>query len=977
MKPIHYLALVTLLLTPWSLPAAAAPVATKPVQQSSQPALILPVEHFTLPNGLQVYLSPNHQSPRFYAQITVNTGSKEDPADATGIAHYLEHMLFKGTQKLGTANFAKEKPLLDEINRLYDVRFNEKDEKKRAELAKQISKLTAEASQFAIPNEFDSLYARMGAEGTNAYTSDEVTAYLTDLPANRFEQWAMVESERFANPVFRLFQSELETVYEEKNISMDNKEELLMEAVNAKLYKKHPYGTQTTLGTIEHLKNPSLNKMYAFYQNHYVPNNMAITIAGNIQLPEAKRVISHYFSKWQPKTRPTFVPPQESPLQQVERVQVQYQGEEKVLLAFPTAAYKSPDRLALMMIDMLLDGGEVGLIKNTLVNPQLVMNAGSYPSINKDYGAQYLYAIPREGQTLAEVESLLLAQIEKIKTGQFDEKLMQGIALDFEITQKRNMESNEGRVNLLSNVFLQGETLAHTLALPAKMRQLTKAEVIKVANRYFGKAYVAGYRLNKDQTVPKIPKPELEKMQLNPNQRSPFAQSVDAVAPKPIAPRWVDYTKDFQARSFAPGVVLYHAHNPLNDIFNLVVSYDFGDKHFPHLCDVMGELNFAGTGGLSAEQIKNQFYQMGVHASYNCSDYRFSMHLTGLDRVFPQALQQAEKLLWSATLDEKQFQNKIANRLKERQDEKTDLKQLRGALNSYIVLGDKSPFLDRSSIQELKSLSTFGYSTMTHQLKKQNFKIYYTGQLPVTTVEQLMHTHHQPQTINVPLLTPRQRPTLQYVHRHDKPLKIYFLDFKGVQSHINLMLPESPVNPNESIMARLYNEYFDGNMGAILFQEVRESRALAYSTWARYFEGSRLGDQDQMRGYIGTQADKTLEALKLFIELLRKTPASEGHFDRAKKAIENSYRTGYVNFQEVLGTIEGWAELGYDRDPRPENFARLSGVQLQTLLDYIKHKVSNQNLTFTIVGDKTRIDMQELAKLGEVEEVPLKVLFKD
>jgi predicted Zn-dependent peptidase len=954
-----------------------APFIAQAASSTSDQVASLNVEHFVLPNGLNVYLNRNPAKPRFYAQVVINAGSKQDPADATGIAHYLEHMLFKGTDELGTQNFAKEKALLDKITALYEEHFQSKDEKKRKELLKQINKLTVEASQYAIPGELDSLYSRLGAQGLNAYTSNEETVYLVNMPSNRLEQWAKVESERFKDPVFRLFQSELETVYEEKNISMDDKDDILWEAVAAKLYKKHPYGQQTTLGTVDHLKNPSLKKMYAFYHQYYVPNNMALVISGDIDLAQTRKIIEKYFSVWKAQAVTPYKVPQESPLKGREQVDVNYKGEERVTLAFPTVPYGHRDYDALTMIDMLLDSGSFGLIKLNLVETQKVRAAGSSPWTNRDYGSEHLYAVPREGQTLAEAEKLLLDQLDLIKQGKFDEKHLQGVALDYEISLKSRLEDNAGRAALITDSFLKGLSLETLLSTPERLKKLTKDQISAVAQRYFGPNYVAGYRHDKEYSFPKIEKPELEKMKLSPNQRSPFVQAVEKLNPAPIQPRWVDFNKDFKISSFAPGVLFYTAANPTNDLFSFSVSYDYGDKIQPGFCTVMDELNFAGTGKTSARDVARKFFEMGVKANFSCGDYGFLMHLTGLDSQFEKALALGEEVLWNANLDQSRFEAKIENLLSNRADEKKDAKILRQALRNYIRYEAKSPFLDRPSAAELKKLNTNSYQAFSQALSKQNFKLFYTGQLPREQVEKIVHTYHQPKQINVPLLNPPQAPELALVKRDNKPVKIYFLNNPSVQSQIDLVIPGDLVDPQNMLMTSFYNEYMDGGMGAVMFQEVREARALAYSTWSYYLHGTRLGDQDQMIGYIGTQADKSVDALKLFITLLKNPPKSASHFERAMQALENRYRTEVIDYTKVLGSFQYWSDLGLDKDPRPEEFERLKQVSLESLFAYLQDKVATRPLTFTIVGDKTKIDMEALKKLGDFEEVPIQALFKD
>src|SRR5260221_716165 len=182
------------------------------------------VQIYELDNGLKVYLTENHETPRFEAQIAVRAGSKNDPPESTGLAHYLEHMLFKGTTRIGTLDYEKEKPHLDLILELYEQHFRETDPRNRKAIYAEINQESQAAAQYEIPNEMDKLYKAMGEEGLNAHTYHEETVYQVNLPANHLEQWAIIESERFQHPAFRLFQPALEIVYEEKNQPLDNKQ---------------------------------------------------------------------------------------------------------------------------------------------------------------------------------------------------------------------------------------------------------------------------------------------------------------------------------------------------------------------------------------------------------------------------------------------------------------------------------------------------------------------------------------------------------------------------------------------------------------------------------------------------------------------------------------------------------------------------------------------------------------------------------
>src|SRR5881628_2379001 len=460
------------------------------------PADPMAVQIYRLDNGLTVYLTENHETPRFEAQIAVRAGSKQDPAESTGLAHYLEHMLFKGTTRIGTLDYEKEKPHLDRILELYEKHFHETDPEKRKAIYAEINQESQAAAQYEIPNEMDKLYKAMGEEGLNAHTYHEETVYQVNLPANRAEQWAIIESERFRHPVFRLFQPELEIVYEEKNRTLDNKEAIIEFAVNKLLFKKHPYGQQTTIGEVEHLKNPSLKNMYEYYREHYVPGNMALVISGDVEPRRMMRLIDKYFSAWDAKP----VPPQkrwsEEPLRGAERVTAKYKGEEYALLAFRVPGRNHPDADALKLVDMILDNATAGLINLNLNQQQRVRRAGSSPELNNDYGAEYLWGIPKKGQSLKEVADLLLEQIELVKQGKFEDWIIPAIVTDYKKTRKAQLESDAARVTLMRNAFLAYQEWDHVVAEIDRIEKLSKRDVVRLANQYFGGGYVAGYRVD-------------------------------------------------------------------------------------------------------------------------------------------------------------------------------------------------------------------------------------------------------------------------------------------------------------------------------------------------------------------------------------------------------------------------------------------------------------------------------------------------
>jgi predicted Zn-dependent peptidase len=220
---------------------------------------------YTLENGLKVYLSVNKDEPRIETFIAVRVGSKNDPSETTGLAHYFEHLMFKGTKNFGTTDYEAEALLLDQIEQLYEKYRSTTDEAERKAIYKEIDDISQEASKIAIPNEYEKLMASIGAKGTNAFTWLDVTAYTENIPSNEIENWAKIQSDRFTNPVIRLFHTELETVYEEYNMSLTADDWKAFDSLMYALFPHHPYGTQTTIGTQEHLKNPSITNIKNYF----------------------------------------------------------------------------------------------------------------------------------------------------------------------------------------------------------------------------------------------------------------------------------------------------------------------------------------------------------------------------------------------------------------------------------------------------------------------------------------------------------------------------------------------------------------------------------------------------------------------------------------------------------------------------------------------------------------------------------------
>ena len=927
---------------------------------------------FELDNGLRVYLTENHEEPRFYAEIAVRAGSKHDPADGTGLAHYLEHLLFKGNENLGTLNYEAEKPYLDEIVELYEQHFVETDEDRRAEIYSEINRVAQRAAEFAVPNEIDKLYNSMGGSGLNAHTWYEETVYKVGLPSNRLHQWAEIESDRFVNPVFRLFHTELETVYEEKNRTLDNGGRIIGTAIDELLYKIHPYGQQPTIGTVDHLKNPSLVYIQDYFDIYYVPNNMGIFISGDINIEETIALISDEFSRWEAKEIPEVGPWEEPPLQGSERRTVQYPGEEQVSIAFRTAENGHEDKEALILVDMILDNRTAGLINLNLNQQQLVSNAGSSPLFLNDYGSQNLYGVPKQDQTLEEVEQLLLDQIDNIKKGNFEEWIIAAIINDFKKNEKASLEFNTARVSMMRSSFIEGSEWDYHIAEIERMEQLTKDDVVAVAIKYFGDDYVSVYRVDDQHVVPPVEKPQIDPVSIDPTRQSVFAANILAMEYDEIEPSFVEADTDYRVIEFADGVELYYAPNPLNDLFTFSINVEVGTEENEKLGLSAALMDVAGTQNMTNEELQKEWYRMGSEFRFGSGENSSAFSVSGLDEQFEDSLALMMELVKTPATDEQTLEQLKGILIKSREDRKSSPPAITQALYLYNRYGEESPLLEALTTQEIVDTGLDELMSLPAELLNYNHTIAYTGSMPLEDLVEVLRRHHA--------IEGELQDTPEYRFRTARQVndtELLVVDQQTAQAQVRIEFADGVYNSDDSVMSSIYTNYFGSGMSSVVFQELREARALAYSAQARYAQGGRENAENLMLGAIGTQTDKTVDALEAFIDLIDNMPSSSERFEEAVNSQLNRYRTSKLNFREVIGAVRSWERLGFETDPRIQRYQEMQTASLDDLVEFQQEHVQGRPRLISNVGDLSIIDTEELEKFGTVEEIQVGQLFVD
>jgi zinc protease len=933
----------------------------------------LKVRIYTLKNGLKVYLSQYAAEPRIQTQIAVKAGGKNDPANNTGLAHYLEHIMFKGTADFGTLDWRKESPLLDSVENMFTHYGTLTDSIERVKYYKLIDKVSNEASKYAIANEYDKMVSEIGARGTNAYTSEDRTVYINDVPSNQLENWLQLEANRFKKIVPRLFHTELEAVYEEKNMSLDNDYWKTFEALYHNVFPKHQYGTQTVIGTIEHLKNPSITEIKKYFDTYYRPNNVAICLSGDLDYDKTIAWVDKYFSDWKPnETLPTWTKTQEDPIAAPIVKEVYGPDAEWINIGFRFNGRNSDDYNLLRLTDMILANSQAGLIDINLKQAQKVIEPGSYVDYLNDYAIHTFTGRPREGQSLDEVKDLLLEQIELVKKGEFEDWLIEATINDLKKSQIQGSEENWSRSADLVMAFTNNIPWDQFINEVEALKKYSKDDIVKFANEHYKDNYVAVYkRTGKDANALKVTKPSITKVTLNKEDKSPFHEALLKNKVEKLQPVFIDYEKDIQKLTMNKNVQVLYTPNLENGLFSLFYLSDVGSNNDPKLGVAVEYLEYLGTDEMSSDDFKKEFYKIGCNFDVFAEEDQTYIRLTGLTENMSKALPLFEKLLANPKADDEALKKMIDGMFKKRDDIKKDKWAIMfSGLINYGLYGPKSPFTNVLSNKELREVKSEELVTMIKDFTKTEHRVLYYGPEKADQVVAMLNEHH--------VLPDALKPVpaaVEFKMQDITKSNVYWANYDMVQEEIMFLQKGDTFDKGRIPIGRMFNEYFGGNMSSPVFQELREAQGLAYSAFAYYGTPSKPTQNDMFYAYIGTQADKQPEAMKAMQRLLVDFPKSEGGFEVAKNSILNQIESERITKANILFSYESARQRGLNYDVRKDVYDQTQKFTLDDVVKFQKEYVQGKKYNVVLIGSKDKINFKELTPYGKVQELTLDEIF--
>lgn len=945
-------------------------------QSQAEDLNALKVKEYRLENGLTVWLNEDHSQPKVFGAVVVKAGAKDCPD--TGIAHYFEHMMFKGTDRIGTLDYESEKVLLDSIAMKYDELAMTEDTAARTRLQKEINELSIRSSEYVIPNEFNRLINRFGGSGLNAATSYDATIYFNTFSPQYMVQWAEINSERLINPVFRLFQSELETVYEEKNMYGDFIGGQVMDTLMTRYFGPHPYA-YPIIGSTKNLKNPRLTEMHKFFEDYYVASNMALILSGDFDAQQVMPILEKAFSRIRsgnaPKQEKVMLPP--------------FNGRETMKVKFPIPFIKAmglgfrgvsanhEDQVALnIAVNLLNNANGTGYLDKLMVEHKLMGALAINESMN-EAGILAVAIMPKLLiQSYSSAEKMVWDEINRVKNGDFSDEMFNSLKLEQKRQYASSLENIDSRATIMMNLFSQGKSWNDYLNEVARIESITKEDVVRVAQKYFSNNYLCVTKSTGKYPKDNLPKPAFSPVvPRNADASSSYAKQLEKIPEQQVAPRIIDFEKDVKTSKLTPLVTLYTTPNPLNDIFTLNISYGIGALEQPELMQLTNYLQLLGTESLSFEQFRSRLQSIGSTLAFDVTPDAFVMKVTGFDNHIDETMELVGDFIRHAKADDKKLRQIVDDA---KVSEKAFFKSgdnVASALLEQVKYGDQSRYLRKLSLSQIKKLKGKDMLAIYDKVRSVQCDLHYCGTLPVEKVIGTIRQHLPLERTTVASNSPYYRELKQY----DRPT-VFFIDMPDMaQSIVYGYVKGDPVDDKASRHAsRLFSVYFGGDMSSLMFQEIREFRSFAYRTSGRYQlpNHAHKGTARSFTAMLSTQSDKTLDALGVLDSLIREMPLKPERMEAVKQTLVNRINNDYPPFRNLSEKVASARMEGFDRDPAEEFLRDIATMDMQDISRFYREQISGRPVVYVIAGNRKHIDMKKLAEYGTIIKVKKKDIYK-
>ncbi len=928
---------------------------------------------YSLNNGLTVYLWEDHDQPDVTGYIVTRAGSIDEPSEYTGLAHYLEHMLFKGTQEIGALDWEKEKPLYEQIIRLYDEFSDATDPVLRDTLTKRINRLSREAAKYTATDDFSNLISGMGGEGLNAGTSYDQTVYYNNFPTYQMEKWLTIYADRLINPVFRSFQAELENVFEEYNMYQDYPQTHAQAFMFSHLYQGHPY-ERDIIGTPEHLKNPRLSRLIEFYNTWYVPNNMALVLVGNFNTEETKPLIEKAFNRLQAKPLPERPIYPEASFAGNPKYSIKAGYYPQILWGYKGVKVGHQDETALeFVVSLLSNAMNTGLLDKITLNGH-VSYAGASLDARRDQGRILISAVPyydveqRQYESNRATERIVFNEIDKLKNGEIEDWLIQSVKEMYNQQYTLLYESASSKTNLLVTAFTYQIDLADMFSELDRINALTKEDIAQIAKKYFDTDYMT---ISIDEGTPKknkLKKPEIQPLEPPTGVETEYAKNFKQLPTGKVEETYNNFA-DVRKETVSENVNLYYTPNTKNNIFTLTLRYGVGSHELPLLPYAVSLLETAGImPNTDAQQFRRQLSELGGSCSYDVTENYLYISIMGKDENLEQICELVNRQMLMPKLDKKQLDNIKGSEYSNRITENKQSSTISNALFAYALYGKKSPYIDRVNFMDIYKLEIPDLHRVFTAAKQYALDAHYVGTRPVEEVKNVLALTEGIQPSNSPF----ERDRVIY----DQNTILFLPNAEMQQAKIYFYINGNPYELQNDVPRMAFDQYFSGGFSGLVMNEIREKRSMAYTAYGTDVTPSLIGKDGYFIGYVGTQSDKVADAIDVYMDLLTNMPEYADRVSDIKTYLRQASLTAKPSFRNKSLVFAEWQRLGYTDDPARIHMPEIDNLTFDQILSFYKQNIQGRPITIIITGDPKLINLKQIQKNhGKITKVSKGRLF--
>ncbi len=935
---------------------------------------------YKLENGLTVYLWEDHDQPDVHGYTITRAGSIDEPETATGLAHYLEHMLFKGTETIGALDWEKEKPLYEQVLSLYEELSQTDDSKERDAIQLKINEASRAAAQYSATDEFSNLVQGIGGENLNAFTTYDFTAYFNTFPSYELERWLTLYTDRLINPVFRTFQAELENVFEEYNMYLDDNETHVRNFVSEKLYEGHPYA-RDVIGYPEDLKNPKLRQLIEFFNTWYVPNNMALVLVGDFSSEEARPLIEKTFGKLQPKPLPIREPYDNTSFDTNEHYKAALGYMPELIWGYKGVPVGHKDEQLLeFALSLLSNDMNIGLLDRLAVDSKVMVAQAALDS-RRDAGRVMLITIPYMDPETGvytsdkKTEELVFAEVEKLCKGDFSDRLLESVRENYRQNYERMLEYAEEKTSLLMQAFAYNQPVEKLLEEMEAVSTYSREDVKRVAELYLTAPSKFFSIAEGNPKKNKLPKPQIKPID-PPQGVSAYYEAFQNIPTGAVKPIFCNFDEVDRGLLY-DNVRLFRTANTKNSIFTLRLKYGIGTEKSPLLDYAVQLMNLAGVQGnpgMSANEFREQLAELGGKCSYAVDDSWLYVDIEGNEDKMEDIIKlvNLQMLFPDFGGDDTQLNNVKGQAYMSRRMEKRNTDICASAFYQYVLYGDKSPFINRPSLTQIMELTPAKLSAEFHKALDYALDIHYVGTLSIDSVAVLLKDRLPMQEFAHATESPIERTRWQYPEA-----QVFFLPDKEMQqAKVYFFTEGEPYSIKEAVAYNAFNEYYGDGFSGIVMNEIREKRSLAYTAVGAFQKPQLQGRNTFFVGYVGTQSDKVNDVLDVYMNLIDSMPLLPENMERLRIHLRQMALADKPSFRRKSQVYADWMRLGYNYDPAIMQVREIQRLKFEQIEQFYQTRLQGKSMVIAIMGDPKQINLKAIpARCGKVKKVQKSRIF--